>query len=549
MGRINAPSKYTHFFVRKLKRSASGGKKMIKHRYRAALCGMAGLAIVQNADCNPLIEGVITNATAINSVCDVDIELFSDTYWFTAYLYGSQSLNAGGDVDPTPWNFVGSATDGDEIYIDSNDRRYYLLHDENRSSGTWNYQLYCDYGDPTYQAPLDTPTPVLLANCDCDDFWIHNTVPHQDNFSGQLRYSGAATMSMIIDSLNGNDPPPIQPNFGTPPSTGVSATFVEDTLEYHPEIASTTGWFIASDPDRNNVLYQIAYWQNQNGIAAAVPTKGNYLHWVVIEGVETDVCPAGADPGTYGLIGFWVDDPNDGKSFKTAFDWNSSYYYDPTNGTNFEAVIEPPEEEGTVLISVPTARVAAGGCARTGDLDETSRRTMSDGRHEDFAAEAAEKLVQQFKESVDSKCVPLDPVAAAVEGIVEFELEFDADFASAYAGTSSGAPVLVNRTDGGNDYYLVPFVRQIGAAALARSASMQLRFAAPSTGTRTKVLARIDAVTGQFLEAKYAVVGGLAAPSPGGTYRWGRSSPASAFAPTNASVVPVSSASVRSFAR
>lgn len=298
---------------------------------------------------------------------------------------------------------------------------------------------------------------------------IYGILTHQTNYTGLLEYSAPAVMSMIVDSLNAASPAPAQTSFVPGPgATGNTASEVHDILESHPEILPFS-WTWLHDTSKPTILYQIAYWQDANGIAAAVPTRGDYKHWVAIEGAAAAAAPICADMSYYSLKGFWVDDPLDGKSFKTAAEWNSTYYL-PTNGSEYEAVIEPPETTGTVEVWQ----------AKTHAMPK-------------MASVCGSSILADMAKT------------RAAEGIKEFHLMDDEHFKAAFLGAEVGDPVRVTRTDGESPYFLVPFYRQESTVLTGGGATTK----SSSTVLRRKVVARVNAVTGQFLEARYRVHGSL----------------------------------------
>lgn len=335
-----------------------------------------------------------------------------------------------------------------------------------------NITMFLWLGDPTLKVT---------------NYWnVYNPVTHQANYLGIACYSPAAVTSMIIDKVAGVNPsdpvvPVSQPdiiNFidsytGTSMQvSGSPAEHVQTILEqytgngyctivtngsYSSSICAPSpvggpfNWALYKRSDVDEILFDIAYWQQQNQYAAAVPTGGDPCKWVVIEGVSSEVPPSQSSASAYPLRGFFIDDPaatgGYNKTFKTAHFWKDpgEGYYLPTDGSYYEAVIEPPLISGTVKIIPP------------------------------FHAHLAE-ILQPLCRSIE---LPL----AAEKGIAQMELTKNTDFYNAYRDTTAGTSIRVDRTDGKKSYYLVPFY--------------------VDKGDQVSVVVRLTE-EGQFMEAAYS---------------------------------------------
>ena len=311
-----------------------------------------------------------------------------------------------------------------------------------------NMTMYLWLGDPA----------LPLTN-----YWtVYNPVVHQENYDGIVCLSPAAVSSMIINKMadiSTTDPvvPATQLQVidfinnltGTQMMTsGSTAPHVLSILEQYTgngacsintngvwsnysnatptAVNGPFNWALFRKSNVNEVLYDIAYWQQQNQYVAAVPTRGSYCKWVVIEGISSVVPPSQQpDPNAFPLRGFFVDDPGATggyqKSFKTAHFWKNPTwgYYLPTDGNNYEAVVEPPATSGRVLVAVP------------------------------FNPQLVER----------DNCNPFTLKALATNGIAEMELTQNNNFSTAYQETTAGEPLWVTRTDISEGYYLVPFYK------------------------------------------------------------------------------------------
>jgi hypothetical protein len=291
------------------------------------------------------------------------------------------------------------------------------------------------------------------------NYWnVYNPVTHQNNYLGIACHSPAAVTSMIIDKVAGIYPadpvvPVSQPviiNFidvytGTSMMlSGSPAEHVQTILEQYTgngyctvytngspssgtcapsPVGGSFNWALFKRSDVDEILFDIAYWQQQNQYAAAVPTEGDFCKWVVIEGVSSEVPPSQSSAAAYPLRGFFIDDPaatgGYSKTFKSAHFWKdpAEGYYLPTDGSYYEAVIEPPEISG---IAVPV-----------------------------------EPFNPQLVENINCNDYTL-PLLAEM-GIAQMELTKNNVFYNAYRETTPGTSIRVDRTDGKRSYYLVPF--------------------------------------------------------------------------------------------
>ncbi|MCU0285133.1 MAG: C25 family cysteine peptidase [Acidobacteria bacterium] len=332
--------------------------------------------------------------------------------------------------------------------LNSVDGSLYALYQN--SYALENITMYLWLGDPA----------LPLTN-----YWtVYNPVVHQDNLEGIQCLSPAAVTSMIINKLADINPADtvvpasqlevidfIDPLTGTQMvNIGSSGTNVLTILEQftgngacsintngvwttHSGVTPTAvqgpfNWSLYRKSNVNQILYDIAYWQQQNQYEAAVPTCGNYCKWVVIEGVSSEVPPSQQpNVNNYPLRGFFIDDPSATggyqKTFKTAHFWKdpSWGYYLPTNGNNYEAVIEPPPVSGSVAIVEP--------------------------------------FNPQWVE--EENCNQYTLMELASKAVYEMELTQNTNFSIAYEETLPGEPIWVERSDipdGG--YYLVPFYKE-----------------------------------------------------------------------------------------
>jgi len=212
-----------------------------------------------------------------------------------------------------------------------------------------------------------------------------------------------------------------------------SAENVQSILEHftgdgngdNTAVGGPFNWFIAESNDVSEIMYAMANWSFINGYGIAVPTRGNYNNWVTVEvaSASAPFSSSGAvDKNKLDIEGFWVDDPSKAtdREFVVAKNWidTTNPYYQPIEGIGmYQAVIEPPEKEGSAVL-----------------------------RESKGLADAAPGAID-----------------AAVHGIEkEFTLTKNSKFNQAYNNTLYGEPISVKRIDSGDDYYLVPFAKDDG---------------------------------------------------------------------------------------
>lgn len=383
-----------------------------------------------------------------------------------------------------------------------------------------NYDMVQVYGS-TYASLANITMYLWLGDpaLKVTNYWnIYNPVTHQSNYLGVGCYSPAAVTSMIIDKVAAKYPadpvvPVSQPviiNFidnytgTTMMLTGSPAEDVQSILEQYTgngtcyintdgtvtsctcapsPVGGSFNWTLFKRTDVDEILFDIAYWQEANQYAAAVPTEGDNCKWVVVEGVSSEVPPSQSNANDYPLRGFFIDDPaatgGYNKIFKSAHFWKdaSEGFYLPTDGSYYEAVIEPPPFSGRV------------------------------------------RVVQPFNPQLvaNVNCDEYALIELARIGISQMELTSNTDFANAYTATVGGTSTRVDRTDGKSSYYLIPFHEE-------------------GKADQVKVVVMLT-VEGQFMEAAFAADGKLDYPSDpsktsdGSVFLWGREFGTSPYQP------------------
>lgn len=386
-----------------------------------------------------------------------------------------------------------------------------------------NYDMIQVYGSSS--ASLSNITMYLWLGdpaLKVTNYWnIYNPVTHQANYLGIGCYSPAAVTSMIIDKMAAKYPAdPVVPvnqqsiiNFidiytGTSMMiSGSPAEDVQSILEQYTgngtcyintdgtvtsctcapsPVGGSFNWTLFKRTDVDEILFDIAYWQEANQYAAAVPTEGDNCKWVVVEGVSSEVPPSQSNAASYPLRGFFIDDPaatgGYNKIFKSAYFWKdpAEGFYLPTDGSYYEAVIEPPPFSGRVSAVVP------------------------------FNPQLVKNI----------NCHEYSLAQLAQIGIAQMELTQNTEFAVAYTETMAGTSTRVDRTDGKSSYFLVPFYEE-------------------GKADQVSVVVMLSE-EGQFMEAAYSTDGksldfavNPSTTSDGSTFLWGRELGTSPYQPLN----------------
>jgi len=296
----------------------------------------------------------------------------------------------------------------------------------------------------------------------CEDYswYMHNPVVHQTSLNNDPKNSGLATISMMTNKLaqiSLNDgviersqtevSDYISSNLGSDiPYTGINSDSFLRMLKHYNDDLGHFHFVKTVTSDVKKVLFSISYYQEVNRYSAAIPLQGGYRNWVVIEGISAETAPTNwNENGTYPLFGFYIDDPNEevfGKKFITAYTLThpEEAIYLPSNNGRYEGIYDPPEIEGTVDIVIPATK-------KMHSLNENSD-----------VAEIASQAIETMK------------------------LKANREFFHAYKETIPGTPIYINRTDSGADYYLIPYYK---------------------SDSRITVIIRVNAGTGQFMEASY----------------------------------------------
>lgn len=185
-------------------------------------------------------------------------------------------------------------------------------------------------------------------------------------------WCGAASAQMILEGYPGNvnhvypqadiwdtiqvykDDPLI--NWATDPD-GLKETLMR--LGTGPGV----NWVIHHNPDSQQLMYSVAFWMTRREYPVATLVRG-FQHWIVIVNITTDVNPVGN--ATVNLQQIEIFDPANNPCpvatsggtdiLMTGANWFANYWYergDYPNSKwhgNFIAVIEPPEQTGTVKV-------------------------------------------------------------------------------------------------------------------------------------------------------------------------------------------------------
>jgi hypothetical protein len=334
---------------------------------------------------------------------------------------------------------------------------------------------------------------VILEN------YILNYSPCFPYYEMETQYdSGAAVMKGCIEHYI---PAPEQADLQT---EGLSNNHANHSvLEYVDPLGMETTMNTYLHPEGHNysvgamdniedALHRICYWQRLG--PGAVPTGGDYSHWMTVRGIRTDDLPTDYyEPYDYSVTGFWVNDPHPlgigENTYKTAAQFTDNYYkpvVDP-DVTEWDGkyitVLEPPEYDADVTIVAAKARFVK-------DLspDQMSEQLFIDGLR-------GMVLVKAVRDEDALKVIQ-----AAIDGVTDELIPYDAEFAEILAQTVPGEPLLVTDEDG--DYYLVPFNEAARGKSIAGRAHRRIRIKPIKVKESTLVVVIVDA-DGSFLEASW----------------------------------------------
>jgi len=117
-------------------------------------------------------------------------------------------------------------------------------------------------------------------------------------------------------------------------------------------------WYVFTNPNRNEALFDILYWMNDNDYpVATLINEGE--HWVVIVGYETDIEPVGGSNPVLQEITKYDPEPHNVGSVITmdaavwyATDWVGPVRFAGTWHGQYVAVIEPPVIKGAVEVKM-----------------------------------------------------------------------------------------------------------------------------------------------------------------------------------------------------
>lgn len=312
-------------------------------------------------------------------------------------------------------------------------------------------EIYQYARDPNSYGPELTPDEVdkVLGHFDPYDYLVSNWSDSYDSFLDGNPYQG---YNYTIDTYD--------------PDLDVDAInkYMRDICHWMAFTATKEDW-----------------WADGELVArpntpAAIPIYGSYANWVAVKGCVTseNPCPEPrADPWNtpdFTVYGFWIKDPRVSgigqNTYKTAAECQSTYFLPLATGDAYDGlflqVAEPPARvsEAIVEISKPNVDLAnldfIGVESVTKDSDETSP-------------------LMEMSLSVNSKNINRPIIKKqSWKDLVDRHLLADSEAVSAFENTEIGKAVFVYRTDGGADYYLVPFNKRVKKGKFLTSAVMVL---------------------------------------------------------------------------
>jgi hypothetical protein len=182
-------------------------------------------------------------------------------------------------------------------------------------------------------------------------------------------------------------------------------------------------WSLQSYDVKEDLMFQILYWMNNNSFAVTTLVNKGY-HWVVVVGYETDIEPvSGSNPVLQEIT---INDPwpiNSGHvATVTGTVWytTTTYWGEPIEnpGTwenKYVAIIEPPQGQGTVS-AVPAVRTG------TTPISETAALQFSETWIEERNLAS---IHPSYGLLSDDKKLTLEPILVREEG--SFDIPRDAN--------------------------------------------------------------------------------------------------------------------------
>ncbi len=134
-------------------------------------------------------------------------------------------------------------------------------------------------------------------------------------------------------------------------------------IELNPPPPGTT-WGLKSFDIREDLMFRILYWINQNSFAVTTLVNSGY-HWVDVVGYVTDIEPLwGSDPELQEITIHdpWPPPGSGGEiSTMTGTVWYDTMWENPVENAGawynkYVAIIEPPETQGGVIVRVVDRR-------------------------------------------------------------------------------------------------------------------------------------------------------------------------------------------------
>lgn len=239
---------------------------------------------------------------------------------------------------------------------------------------------------------------------------------------------------------------------------------------------------------------QDSWWLNGALVArpntpAAIPIYGSYANWVAVKGCVTSENPC-PEPHTnpwntpnFTVYGFWMKDPQVSgigqNTYKTAAECQSTYFLplatgDAYNGL-FLQVAEPPAEMSKADVDIPTPTADPANLNFIG-VKAVTKDSIGSNQVMAMSLSASPAL-----KSVSTPLIKKQ----SWRDLVDSHLLTDPEAVAAFENTKMGVAVFVDRTDGGADYYLVPFGKSVKGKFLASAVVI------------------LDASTGYFKEASW----------------------------------------------
>ncbi|MFH1100672.1 MAG: hypothetical protein V1726_01370 [Methanobacteriota archaeon] len=221
---------------------------------------------------------------------------------------------------------------------------------------------------PYYVSNVDSGAAVATMMLDYL-FWNRSLHPRPlqlfdqqtlfDTYAGGDSFDASELSNALVSELRAGD---IEPYFFMPETFSTSDAALRNICTW---VDFPIDFFNGEGVGHWYRIFPIMGYPNH--VPVAVPTNGDWTHWMAIRGIHTSANTWywHEPPPTYTIFGFWVNDPNSskidsfgGNSYKTV-DVFLDKYYKPIGGLYY-TLMDPPEIDGVDIADALNANTQVG---------------------------------------------------------------------------------------------------------------------------------------------------------------------------------------------